>query len=313
MDRTSAKILSQTTKPKVSKLRRRETIEGLLFISPWLIGFIFLTGGPFIASLLMSFTQWNILSPPQWIGLENYVEIFTYDLNFRHAVRVTTIYTVIALPLQLALGLALSLLLNMKLRGMGFYRTLVYLPSVLSGVAVSLFWLWIFNRDLGLLNYALSFFGIEPIAWLQNPRYALGALIFMSLWTVGGSTIIYLAGLQNIPTELYEAAKIDGAAAWTRFWRITLPLLTPTVFFLLVMGIIGSFQTFTQAYVMTGGGPMRATYFYIFHLYTEAFTRLNMGYGAALAWILAIVILSFTLTVFKSSPLWVYYEAERKS
>ncbi|MEX2534533.1 MAG: sugar ABC transporter permease [Trueperaceae bacterium] len=314
MARAAASNLETSApKTKLSGRARREAIEGYLFIAPWLVGFVAFTGGPFVASFFMSFTDWNILSTPSWVGFDNYIDIFSEDPIFWTSVRVTALYTLFALPLKLVAGLGLSLLLNMKLRGIGIYRTIFYLPAVISGVAVSMMWMWIFSKDYGLLNAALGPLGIDPVGWLQDPRYTLGALIFMSLWTVGASTIIFLAGLQNIPNELYEAATIDGAGAVTKFRRVTLPMLSPTIFFLLVIGVIDSFQTFTQAYVITGGGPMRATYFYMLHLYNEAFGQLHMGYGAALAWILASVILVFTALIFKSSPLWVYYEGQREA
>ncbi|HHY09030.1 MAG TPA: sugar ABC transporter permease [Firmicutes bacterium] len=293
--------------------RRLEALEGYLFISPWLLGFLFFTAGPLLASFLMSFTRWNIVTQPRWVGLDNFSEIFLDDPLFKQSLKVTFIYTVFSVPLQLAVGLALSLLLNKKLRAMNLYRTIFYLPSVISGVAVSMMWLWVFNKDFGVLNQFLGLFGISGPNWLGHPYWALPSLIFMKLWGVGSTTIIYLAGLQNIPPYLYEAATIDGASKWKQFWRITLPMLSPTMFFLMVMEMISAFQAFTQGYVMTQGGPMRATYFYVLYLYNEAFGHLNMGYGAALAWILALIILAFTMMVFKSSPLWVFYEAERRN
>ncbi len=293
--------------------RRLEALEGFLFISPWLVGFLFFTAGPLVASLLMSFTKWNIVTAPRWVGFANFSEIFFDDPLFRQSLKVTFIYTIFGVPLQLAIGLILSLLLNKKLRAMNVYRTLFYLPSVISGVAVSMMWLWVFNKDFGVLNQFLSLFGVKGPNWLGHPHWALPSLILMKLWGVGSTTIIYLAGLQNIPPGLYEAAIIDGASKWKQFWRITLPMLSPTMFFLMVMGMISSFQAFTQGYIMTQGGPMRATYFYVLYLYNEAFGHLNMGYGAALAWILAVIILGFTTMVFKSSPLWVFYEAEREN
>lgn len=297
---------------EMSKPARREAIEGYLCILPWLIGFITFVAGPIIASFLISFTRWDAVNPPQWVGLDNYIEIFTDDADFRQALKVTVTYAAFSLPLQLVLGLGISLLLNMRLRGMNIYRTLFYIPAVMSGVAVTLLWVWIFNPQFGIINYLLSLIGIEGPRWLQSPKWALPALIIMSTWGVGGSAVIYLAGLQNIPPHLYEAAEIDGANAWQRFWRITLPMLTPTIFFQLVLGLIGTFQTFTESYVATGGGPRKSTLFYMLYLYTKAFRSLSMGYGSALAWILALIILIITVLIFKSSPMWVYYEAERK-
>ncbi|MCC7355593.1 MAG: sugar ABC transporter permease [Anaerolineae bacterium] len=292
-------------------LAQQEEIQGYLFLMPWLVGLVAFTVGPIIASLLLSFTSWNLVSAPRWVGLENYQYIFQDDPDFIQALKVTLRYAAISLPLHIIIGLALSLLLNIKVRGMNVYRTLFYLPSVLPGVATTLLWVWIFNTDFGIINWALKQVGFEGPRWFQNPRWALNALIIMGMWGVGGGAVIYLAGLQNIPPHLYEAAEIDGAGFWHRFWRITLPLLTPTLFFNLVTGLIGAFQAFVSAYIATNGGPMRSTLFYMLYLFQKAFQQQWMGYGSALAWILAIIILVCTVLVFKSSALWVHYEAER--
>lgn len=289
---------------------RQEEIAGYLAISPWLFGFVLFTAGPILASFFLSFTRYDIVNPPQWIGLGNYERIFTVDRDFRQSLQVTLTYAAVTLPLGLVLGLGLSLLLNLRLRGMNVYRTLFYLPAVLPTVAVTLLWVWLFNSEFGIINWLLAKVGIDGPNWFQHPRYALPALMIMSLWGVGGGAIIYLAGLQNIPPHLYEAAEIDGANPWWRFWKITIPLLTPTIFFQLVLGLIGSFQAFVQAYVATNGGPRKSTLFYMLYLYQKAFLTFQMGYGSALAWILAIIILICTLLVLKSSALWVYYEAE---
>ena len=294
-----------------STLAGQEALAGYLCILPWLIGFVVFIAGPILASLAISFTRWDIVSPPEWVGLDNYRRILFRDRDFRQALKVTLTYAAMSLPLQLILGLGLSLLLNLKLRGMNIYRTLFYLPAVLPTVAVTLLWVWIFNPEFGLFNYLLSLIGVEGPRWFSNPRWALPGLVIMSLWGVGGGAVIYLAGLQNIPPHLYEAAKIDGANTWQRFVRITLPLLTPTLFFQLVLGLIGSFQAFVQAYVATSGGPLKSTLFYMLYLYQKAFTTFQMGYASALAWILMVIILAVTLLVFKSSPYWVFYEAER--
>jgi multiple sugar transport system permease protein len=296
----------------MSKQARREAFVGYVCILPWLLGFLVFVAGPIVASFVISFMNWDIVSPAKWIGLRNYIKIFTDDEDFIQALKVTITFAAASLPLQLVGGLAISLLLNMKLRGMDVYRTLFYIPAVLPGVAVTLLWIWIFNPEFGLINYMLSLVGIEGPRWFFSPRWALPGLILMGLWGVGGQAVIYLAGLQNIPPHLYEAAEVDGANRWYQFWRITIPLLTPTLFFQLVMNLIGSFQVFMTSYVATGGGPLKSTFFYMLYIYNTAFRSLRMGYGAALAWILAVVILLVTLVVFKSSPYWVYYEAERK-
>jgi multiple sugar transport system permease protein len=296
----------------MSRNARREAIEGYICILPWLIGFVTFVFGPIIASFVLSFTAWDIISPPRWVGLQNYTQIFTDDADFTQALKVTLTYAVFSLPLQLILGLALSLLLNLRLTGMNIYRTLFYIPAVLPAVAVTLLWVWIFNPEFGIINYLLSLIGIEGPRWFYSPHWALPGLILLGLWGVGGGAVIYLAGLQNIPPHLYEAAAIDGANAWRRFWRITLPLLTPTLFFQLVLNLIGTFQVFTQSYIATNGGPLKSTFFYMLYIYNKAFRSFQMGYGSALAWILTVIILVITLLVFRSSPHWVYYEAERR-
>ncbi|MCC7354197.1 MAG: sugar ABC transporter permease [Anaerolineae bacterium] len=289
-----------------------ENIEGWFWISPWVIGLIFFTVGPIIASLILSFTSWDIVRPARWVGLENYREIFTADADFRQALKVTITWAAVMLPTSMVLSVALSLLLNLKVKGMNVYRTLFYLPSVLPAVATTLLWVWVFNPDFGIINWVLQQVGIaEGPRWFESRVWALRGLMIMSLWGIGGGAIIYLAGLQNIPPHLYEAAEIDGANIWHRFRHITLPMLSPTLFFTLVMGLIGSFQVFTTAFVATAGGPMKSTLFYMLYLYTMAFQSFRMGYGSALAWILAVLILACTLVVFRTQALWVYYESEQ--
>jgi len=295
----------------------REAIEGYLAISPWLIGFLVFTGGPILFSLYMSFTYWDLTNIPRWAGIQNYVDLAS-DPRFWQSLKVTITYSVLALPLGLAAGLGLSLLLNLKLPGMNFFRTLFYIPSVIAGVAVAAIWMWTLNGQFGLLNYLLSFTGITGPDWLGDPNFALYALVLISLWGVGGGAVIYLAGLQNIPSQLYEAAAIDGAGVLARFRRITLPLLSPTIFFLLVTGIIASFQTFTTVYILSGvnrdqpiGAPEDSTLFYLLYLYQQAFTSSKFGYAAAMAWVGALISLVLALIVFKSQNRWVYYEAER--
>ncbi|MGQ9629228.1 MAG: carbohydrate ABC transporter permease [bacterium] len=290
-------------------MRSRETAEGYFFISPWILGLLFFTIGPIIASLTLSFHEYDIIAPPIFNGLENYKRLFFDDFRFWQALKVTTIYTVFAVPLQLTLGFAIAVLMNQKLKGITVFRTIYYLPAVVSGVAVAMLWKWIFSYEAGILNVLLWKVGIQGPNWLGSPEWVLPSLIIMSLWGVGGGMVIYLAGLQGIPTELYEAASIDGAGVWQRFWNVTIPMMTPVIFFNLVMGVIGSFQVFTQAYVMTQGGPLNASLFYVLYLYRRAFQDLQMGYASALAWILFIVILICTIIIFKTSARWVYYEA----
>ena len=293
-----------------SRMARREAIDGYISISPWLIGFLVFTVGPLVASLYLSFTEWTITRPPTWIGLANYERMLTRDPLFWQALKVTILYVLLSVPLKLVFGLGLSLLLNMSLRGMNFFRTVFYIPAVISGVAVSLMWMWLLQPDTGVINTLLDMVGIKGPGWFWDPLWALPSVALMSVWGVGGMAIIYLAGLQNIPPHLYEAAMLDGANAWKRFWRVTLPLLTPTVFFLLVIELIDAFKIFTQAFVITKGGPLKATYFYLFYYYEEAFQNFNMGYASALALVLMIIILAATLLVNYTSKRWVYYESE---
>jgi len=291
-------------------LTRREAVRAYVFVSPWIIGFIVFTAGPMIASAYFSLTEYNVITSPRFIGLGNWVLMFTQDPLFWHSLKVTLTYAIVALPLGMVFGLALALLLNAKVPGLAVWRTIFYMPSVVSGVAVSVLWSYIFNPRFGIINWILSWFGIKGPGWLSNPDWALPALIIMSLWSVGGGMIIYLAGLQGIPTVLYEAATIDGANKLQQFWRITLPLITPVIFYNLVTGIIGTFQYFTQAYVMTNGGPANATLFYNLYLYRNTFRYGRLGFGSAMAWFLLFIVLVMTLLVFRSSAAWVYYEGE---
>ncbi len=297
---------------RMSRNEKREALEGYLFVLPLLVGLIGLTLWPVIRSLMISFCQYNIMNPPVFVGGRNYIGLF-HDPLFWQSLKVTVIYSVVSVPLGLVAGLAVALLMNQKVRGISLFRTIYYLPAVVSGVAVSLLWVWIFNPDYGLANTALKSIGIAPQQWLSSPKTALGSLIFMSLWGVGGGMVIYLAGLQSVPGQLYEASEIDGANSLQQFRHITLPMLTPVIFYNLVMGIIGSFQVFTQAFVMTGGGPVNSTLFYVLYLYKQAFNYFHMGYASAMAWILFAIILVLTLLVFKSSSMWVYYEGERRN
>jgi multiple sugar transport system permease protein len=295
-----------------SKLERREAMVGYLLLLPWIISFVIFLSGPILVSFGLSFFEYDVINPPKFIGIQNYKTMISDDPLFWQSFKVTAIYTVTSVPLRLVGALAVAILLNQKIRGIPWFRTVFYLPAVVSGVAVALLWSWVFNPNFGVLNYLLDKIGIQGPAWLGSERWALPAFIIMSLWSLGGGMLIFLAGLQSIPTQLYEASEIDGANWWSKFWKITIPMLTPTIFFNLVMGIIGTWQVFTAAYVMTQGGPNYATLFYMFYLYKNAFVWFKMGYASALAWLLFLVILICTLAVFKSSPMWVYYEAERR-
>ena len=288
-------------------------LTGYGFISLWIFGFLAFSLFPLAFSLVISFFKWGLLDKPVFIGFRNYVQMFTIDKMFFQSIKVTLTYACISVPLSLVLSLLIAMLLNMKIKGMSLFRTLFYLPSIITGVAVSVVWMWVLQPDFGLLNYFLRIVHITGPDWLGNPIWALVSMIIIAIWGSSGTqVVIYLAGLQNVPPELYEAASIDGAGKLSRFWNVTIPMLTPTIFFNLVMGIIAAFRTFTQAYVMTKGGPSNSTMFYALYLYNKAFRDLQMGYACALSWILFIIIAFFTLLVFKSSASWVYYESERK-
>lgn len=289
-------------------LRRKKAIEGYLFASPWILGFFIFTAGPMIASLFLSFCRYDVLTTLEWIGLRNYKEIFNSDL-FWKALYNTLYWVIIGVPLRQLMALILALLNNQQIRGKPLFRTIFYIPSVVSGVALAMLWVWLFEPSVGLINTLLRFLGVNnPPLWLGSEEWSKPALIIMSLWGVGQGMVIYLAGLQDIPQQLYEAAEIDGAGVWYKFWKITIPLLTPSIFFNFIMGVIGSFQVFTQAYVMTRGGPLYSTYFYVLYIYDEGFQYMHMGYASALAWILFLIILFFTLLQLKSSGRWVVYE-----
>lgn len=291
----------------MSPARRREALAGYLFISPWILGFLLFTFLPMVASLGLSFFKWDMLSPAEFVGWENLQKLAS-DRYFKAAIRVTLIYTFTSVPLGIAVGFGIALMLNQKIKALSIWRTIYYLPAVISGVAVSLLWSWVFNPDFGLLNEGLRTLGVsDPPGWLSDRHWALPAMILMQLWSAGGGMVVYLAGLQSVPTQLYEAATIDGAGVWHRFAHITVPMMTPVLFFQTVMGMINAFQTFTQAYVMTEGGPSNATLFYVLYLYKQAFQSYKMGYACVLAWVLFLIILALTMLLFSTSRRWVFY------
>jgi multiple sugar transport system permease protein len=303
---------AQTTRRWRNTLRGREGITFYLFVAPWLIGFLIFTIGPVIASFVLSLADYSIVTPPLFKGFDNYRDLFLEDRLFGRSLYNTIYYVVLFVPLQITLSLGLALLLNQKVKGLAIYRTLFYIPSIVPIVANSILWIWILQPQWGLLNFLLSLVGIKGPLWLSSVAWAKPSLIMMSLWGSGGAMIIFLAGLQGVPQHLYEAAEIDGANRWHKFWNITIPLLTPTIFFVLILGVIGSFQVFTQAYIMTGGGPADATLFYMFYLYRRAFVFYNMGYASAMAWILFLIIFVLTVIQFVTASRWVYYEGERR-
>ncbi len=288
-------------------LARREAIMGYLLTSPWSLGFLIFTLGPMIASLWFSFCDYKVIKPPVWIGLANYSRMIADELCFK-SLKVTTIYTIVSVPLGIIAALLVAVLLNQKIVGARLIRTVFYLPSVISGVAVSLVFAWMLNHKFGILNYIIGLVGIHGPDWLGNPRWTLWAFILMSLWGIGGNMIILLAGLQGVPVSLHEAGMIDGANSWVRFWQITIPMISPAILFITIMSIIGSFQVFTQAYIMTGGGPAYATLFYVLYLYRNAFNWFEMGYASAMAWVLFIIILVCTLATLRGSESAVHYE-----
>jgi multiple sugar transport system permease protein len=296
----------------LSKLELREERAAYLFLLPWLIGILFLLAGPVVASVLISFTKWNFSSAPIWVGLGNYQRMFFDDPDFYRSMSVTTRYTLLSVPLYMVTGLALALLLNRKLRGMNIFRTVMFMPSVIAGTAVAVLWSMLLNPDVGVVNQVLRYIGIaNPPRWLASNEWALPAFVLMGLWSIGGGVIIYLAGLQNIPPHLYEAAEIDGANSIQKFLFITLPMLTPTIFFSLITSLIGSFQVFDGAYVLNGRGARRgALLFYLLHLYNEGFRGARFGYASAMAWVLVILAAVAIVITFRSSERWVYYETD---
>lgn len=283
--------------------------KGLLFLSPWMAGVLAFTVIPVVLSLYYSFCDYSLLQSPIWIGLENYRNLL-HDEVFWKALVNTGYFASVSLPLGLVVSVGLALLLNSNIKGQALYRTIIYLPSLVPIVASSMLWMWLFNDRLGLLNCLLDKVGIEGPNWLGSYNWAMPSLILMSMWGAGNAVVIYLAGLQDVPRELYEAADIDGANAWQRLWNVTLPMISPVIFFNLVMGIIGSLQTFSTAYIMTGGGPDQATYFYTMYLYDNAFTYLKMGYASAMAWVQLLVVLVLTALAFWSSKKWVHYQGK---
>lgn len=294
-------------KNKMFSFRRREALLGYIFASPWFIGFILFTLFPIIASIRYSFMDYNILQPPRWVGLDNYIALFHDELFWRSLYN-TFYYVIFSVPLFIIIGLAIALLLNADIKGIAIYRTMYYIPSIVPVVASSILWAWIFDPNFGILTNFVQLFGFTAPGWLSDPAWAKNSLILMSLWGAGGGIIIYLAGLKNIPKVYYEAAEIDGAGVIQRFFKITLPLLSPTLFFQLIMGMIGSFQVFTQSFIITGGGPNDSTLFYVLYLYNNAFRFWKMGYASALAWVLFAIIMFLTWLNFKLSKRWVNYD-----
>lgn len=298
-------------KERLSRVMLAEERWGYLLISPWLVGFLIFSLGPMVVSLYFGFTKYEFPLPPKWIGLGNYINALTKDDLFFLSLGNTAYYVFLAVPLGLVVSLFLALLLDRHIVGRAVWRTIYYLPSIVPMVASTFLFLYIFQPDYGLINgWLWKLFRIEGPGWFSSRTWVKPTFIILALWGAGGSTmIIFLAGLQNIPTELYEAAEVDGAGRWRKFLNITLPMLSPTIFFNLVTGIVGAFKIFGPAFVATGGGPGYGSYFYVLHLFNNAFRYLNMGYASGLAWVLFIILLVLTLVQFRVAKSWVYYES----
>ena len=300
----------RSRRPRLGRSARKEQRAAYLFLAPWLIGTVAFWIVPIGASIVLSGTFWDIITPPHWIGFQNYRDMVG-DRNFWLSIRVTGKYMLMSVPIYISVGLALSLLLNLKMRGMNVFRTILFIPSVLSGVAVAVLWSALLNPDVGAVNGFLRWIGIDnPPRWLGSPTWAVPSVVLIGLWGIGGGMIIYLAGLQNIAPQLYEAAALDGAGPWQRFRFVTLPMLTPTLLFVLLTSLIDAFQVFDTAFVLgsSGGAVGDSLRFYLINVYTEAFVNRNFGYASALAWVLVVAAAAVILVIFKTSSRWVYYE-----
>jgi multiple sugar transport system permease protein len=304
----------RVTKPRRSPRRGSGIGEnrlgtGLAFLSPWLIGFAIFTAIPIGMAFYFSFCNYSLLDKPLWVGLDNYRDLM-HDRWFWNALSVTGRYALMALPAGMFVSLGLAILLNQPIRSQAIYRTIIFLPSLVPVAASAMIWFWLFNTKLGLINYALSFLHIGPVGWLTSPNVALPALAFMSLWGVGYTVVIYLAGLQDVPKDLYEAAALDGATGWRRMWHVTLPMISPVIFFNLVIAIIGVFRIMDLPYIMTNGGPANATQFIALYVYTNAFLYVRMGYASSMAFVQLIFILILTAIAFWSARHWVHYQGK---
>ncbi|CAM3629702.1 carbohydrate ABC transporter permease [Occultella aeris] len=287
---------------------RAEARWGVLFAMPAILGFVIFTIGPMVASFIFSLTDWTVGATPNFIGLGNY-QAMADDPLFWKSLGVTTYYTLAAVPIALVVGFVVAMLVNAGWRRQSMWRTIYYLPTLVPAVASAVLWIWIFNPDSGLFNSILRALGLPTSNWIYSESTAIPSLIIMSTWGFGNAMVIFLAGLQGVPRHLYEAVALDGGGAWAKFRHVTLPFMTPVIFYNLVTGVIGTFQVFNQAYIMTSGGPNNSTLFYIYYLYTQAFTDSQMGYASALAWVLFLIVLIITALLFRNARSWVYYEA----
>lgn len=309
-DAASAPASGRAVTPSVWSRLWSANGPGYLFLLPWFIGFFGLTVGPIVTSLYLSFTNFDLLTPPEWVGMSNYIRMFTADPKFAQSMRVTFMFVIFSVPLKLAFALLIALLLNRGMRGLPIYRAIFYLPSLLgASVAIAVLWRTLFAGD-GVVNDFLANFGIVGPSWISNPRYSLWTLILLAVWQFGSPMIIFLAGLRQIPQDMYEAASLEGASKWRVFWKITLPLLTPVVFFNAIIQTIEGFKSFTPAFIISGGtgNPINSTLFYTLYLYQEAFAFFRMGYASSLAWVLLIVVALFTGFSFLTSRFWVHYD-----
>jgi multiple sugar transport system permease protein len=293
-----------------SAMARRNLVNGLLFISPYIVGFIVFVAFPVGASFYYGLTNLNILKPPQFVGLNNYQNLFFNDEKFWISLWNTAYYVLLSLPIGTAFTLSVAILLNSKVPGQSIFRTVYYLPSMVPAVASSIIWIMLLNPQFGIVNIIIRFLGLQAPGWIADPAWAKPAIILMGLWAMGGTIVIYLAALQDVPTHLVEAAILDGAGVMQRFFNVTIPMISPAILFNVIMGLIGAFQVFTSAYVMTGGGPNNSTLFYALNLYQNAFKYLKMGYASAMAWVLLAITLGCTLLVMRTSARYIYYGGE---
>lgn len=291
-----------------SRQTLHDNLVGYLFFSPWLVGIVLFNIWPILSAIYYSFTEYSVLQAPKWVGLRNYHEMFYVDELFWKAVYNTLYYAIFSVPLGLIFAIALAMLLNYRVWGLTFFRATFFLPSIVPGVAAAVVWAWILNPEYGLINDLLGRIGLPGPPWLTSDVWSKPAFILMSLWGIGSTTIIFLAALQDVPQHLYEAAEIDGANLFQRARYVTIPMLTPAIFFNLIMGVIGALQIFTQVYVISDGGPLWSTLFYVFYLYRQGFQYFNMGYASALSLVLFVITLIFTLILLLTSKRWVYYE-----
>ncbi|HEX7066470.1 MAG TPA: sugar ABC transporter permease [Bacillales bacterium] len=318
MSMTSVPTKSKSKKirasKKMSRMARREELQGYIFILPWIIGFIGLQAGPMLFSLYGSFTNYDVTSQMDFVGFQNYIKALTFDPLFWKSLYNTVFYVIFSVPLTTLGSMLIALLLNQNVRGMRIFRTVYYLPAVLTGVAVYLLWLQLLS-PVGLINEMLSWLSIDGPAWMLDPNWTKPALILMSMWNVGGGMLLYLAALQGVPKSLYESAEIDGATAFRKFLHISFPMITPVIFFDLVTSLIGGFHVFQEAYVMTkdgGGGPLNSLMFYNLHMWNKAFEAFDMGYAMSMTWMIFLIIMGLTLINLKLAPKWVHYEGEDK-